>query len=52
MNKEEKEKKFEEYVRRRIWELLMECLPKDAENLSLLTPDQKIRLFDKFMKTY
>jgi hypothetical protein len=51
-NKEEKEKKFEEFVRRRIWELLMECLPTDAENLALLTDDQKIRLLDKFLKIY
>ena len=43
----------EEEVRRaekeRQYELLMSCLPKDAENLSTLTPDQALRLIKKFI---
>ena len=33
-----------------IWEAMMDCMPKDAENLSTLLPDQKIRLLDKLIK--
>jgi hypothetical protein len=36
----------------KVWKLLMDCLPSDAENLSTLTPDQKIRLLNKFLKSY
>lgn len=34
----------------RQYSLLMDCLPKDAENLSSLTPDQAKRLIDSFLK--
>ena len=36
--------------RERQWKLMMECLPSDAENLSLLTPDQAQRLIKCFIK--
>jgi hypothetical protein len=31
------------------WEMMMECLPKDAENLSTLIPDQALRLMKCFI---
>ena len=36
--------------RERNWELMMDCLPKDAENLSTLTDDQAGRLIREFLK--
>ena len=36
--------------RERQYKLLMSCLPKDAENLSTLTPYQALRLIQCFLK--
>ena len=39
-----------EKEKERQYELLMSCLPKDAENLSTLTSDQAKRLINCFIK--
>uniref|UniRef100_A0A6H1ZFW0 Uncharacterized protein n=1 Tax=viral metagenome TaxID=1070528 RepID=A0A6H1ZFW0_9ZZZZ len=43
-------KEAEAKERKRQYELLMSCLPEDAENLSTLTDDQAKRLIDCFLK--
>ena len=35
--------------RERQFNMLMSCLPKDAENLATLTPEQALKLITKFI---
>jgi hypothetical protein len=42
-------KKAREEEKERQYDLIMESLPKDAENLSTLTPDQSLSLIKSFL---
>jgi hypothetical protein len=47
--KVELEKTVREEEKERQWELMMECLPSNAENLSTLTPYQAYKLINCFL---